>query len=301
MASVTIGLDVGGTTVAGGLVGADGTIVKVVKRPTSIGGERERGLQVAIEVAHRLVAAARDLGLQVDGIGAGFPEFVDLRGTLTSRDVLDWSTQPAVLLGELAPVAIESDVRCGAIGEAVFGRGRDLASFAYVSIGSGLSFTFVEGGRPWRGHRGEAIALGELDVAPGVKRDADRKLESFASGEGMRRRYAAITGLNIAGAREVLAAAGKGDEAATIVVESAGRALGAALAVVVYLLDPGAIILGGGIGPTAGRWRSAVNDEFRKRLGRRPAPPPIHRAALGAMAGVVGAAAAYRIRASEAS
>jgi predicted NBD/HSP70 family sugar kinase len=79
-------------------------------------------------MAVRLLADARQAGLVVDGIGAGFPEYVDPHGQLTSRLVMDWDVQPGRLLGGLGPVTVESDVRCGAIAEAAFGRGPVLAA-----------------------------------------------------------------------------------------------------------------------------------------------------------------------------
>ncbi|MFI1291395.1 hypothetical protein ACH4VM_23510 [Streptomyces sp. NPDC020792] len=70
----------------------------------------------------------------------GFPEYVDADVMLTSREVLAWDVQPAAVLAAEAtpglPVAVGSDVRCGALGKARHGVGRDLPDFFYVSLGT---------------------------------------------------------------------------------------------------------------------------------------------------------------------
>jgi glucokinase len=291
---VTLGLDVGGTKVAGGLVAADGRVVRQLMASSQVGGRRDPGLAVTRRMAEELAGAASRGGFEVDGIGAGFPEFVDAQGRLTSRLVLDWDTQPGPLLADLAPVTLESDVRCGAIGEAVYGRGRSLPSFVYVSAGTGISSCLVQNGRPVRGARGEAISLGELPVAPDVDPDAGGTLEQYASGDGIRSRFTARAGQPVSGAREVLAAADLGDAAAIEIVSTAARALAAALSWLVHVLDPAAVILGGGLGHAAGLWAEVLHSETGHRLAVRPSAPPLLRGDLGPAAGIIGAAAAHR-------
>jgi glucokinase len=288
---LTLGLDVGGTKVAGGLVAPDGTVVSRRTAATEAGGRRDPGLEVTRRIAAELAAEAGEHGLPLAGLGAGFAEYVTPDGELTSKLVLDWTEQPATLLAGLAgPVTIESDVRCGALGEARYGAGRGLDSFAYVSAGTGISYCLVIGGEPVPGARGEAIALGELPVteAPGVT------LERYASGDGIRARYADLTGQRCAGAREVLAAADRGDPAAADVVTSAARALAAALGWLVCLLDPAALVLGGGLSQAAGLWAETLTIHTERAVVSRSGPPPLLRAGLGADAGLIGAAVAAR-------
>jgi glucokinase len=297
MTVVTLGLDIGGTKVAGGLVTEGGTVLRRHQESSLVGGRRDPGLSVTRAVAATLIAAAADEGLDLDGTGAGFPEYVTPDGMLASRLVLDWDVQPAELL--TGPLTVDSDVRCAALGEACFGH--RLADFLYVSVGTGISSCLIAGGAPVPGVRGEAIGLGELPVAPDVDPWAGVSLEQYASGDGMRARYAAMTGGSSdggspEGARAVLAAADAGEPLALEVVTTAARALAAALGWLAAVLDPAAIVLGGGLGGADGRWGAALAEHAARALSVRPGGPPLLRAALGPDSGIVGAAAAHHAR-----
>lgn len=294
--TVVLGLDVGGTKVAGGLVDADGTVVLVRERSALVDGARDPGLKVTFALAREMVAQAETMGRTVDGIGAGFPEYVDLEGRLTSREVIAWTDQPAEMLARLGPVTVESDVRCAALGEGAHGVARGVGSYAFVIVGTGLSYALVEDGRVRRGARGEAIALGELEVSRRVAKTSALLLERYASGEGIRERYGSRTGGPIASAAEVFSRAASGDRDATAIVRSAGQALGEGLATLVRLLDPGAIVVGGGVSRSTGSWRDELESTYAARLSSRPAAPPLLWAELGSAAGIIGAAIAHRRR-----
>jgi glucokinase len=294
--SVVLGLDVGGTKVAGGLVDTDGTLLHVRERSTLVDGARDPGLKVTFELARELVGVAEAMGLTVDGIGAGFPEYVDPGGRLTSHEVTAWTEQPAETLACLGPVTVESDVRCAALGEGAHGVARGVDSYAFVIVGTGLSYALVEDGRARHGVRGEAIALGELEVSRHVEETSTLRLERYASGEGMRERYESRTGRRASGAAEVFARVASGDREATSIVRSAGQALGEGLATLVRLLDPGAVVVGGGVSRSTGLWRDELESTYAARLSTRPAPPPMLWAELGSAAGIIGAAIAHRRR-----
>ena len=294
--TVTLGLDVGGTKVAGGLVSDTGRLLLVREHSSLVDGARDPGLTVTLGLARELMAEAASEGLTVDGIGAGFPEYVDLAGRLTSHEVLSWTGQPVELLAQLAPVTVESDVRCAALGEGAHGVARGLMGFAFVIVGTGLSYALVEDGLPRPGARGEAIALGELEVSRHVDATSKSRLERYASGEGIRERYEALTGRLTAGAAEVFVLASGGDRDAAAIVSSAGQALGEGLATLVRLLDPGAVVIGGGVATALGGWRETVASTYAARLASRPAAPPIRWAELGRDAGIIGAAIAHRRR-----
>jgi glucokinase len=172
-------------------------------------------------------------------------------------------------------------------------------SFLYVSLGTGLSATFVRSGRPWPGHRGEAIALGGFEVPASVdpefsaapRGERPRTLEEYASGAGIATRYAAATGTAVTESREAVARAAVGDRTAVELLTSAGRALGTALGWAVALLDPEAVVLGGGLGLAGGLLDEALREAYAARTPR-PARPPIHPAGLGARSGLLGAALA---------
>lgn len=289
MVGVTVALDVGGTKIAGALVDSAGQIRYDTERPTpqSEAGA-DPGLRATLALASDLAEQASARGWAVEAVGAGFPEYVDEAGRLTSREVMAWSEQPASLLAAAfgaVPCVVESDVRCGAVAEWKRGAAQDRSGVFYVSLGTGLSAVSIVDGQVVRGARGEAIAFGEWDVGDG-------NLESFASGAGIATRYATAAGERI-DTREIVR---RTDATALSVLTSAGRALGAAIADVVSLLDPPIVVLGGGLGTAETPLHQALRETYEQRTARRPDPPPLMTAALGGRAGFLGAALLCKLR-----
>jgi glucokinase len=294
-----VALDVGGTSIRCGLVTADGRVLKASTRPSVRDGRRDPGLAGTLAAAREMTAAAARWGVTVAGVGAGFPEHVDAAGRLTSREVLDWGTQPATVLAPLVPgrpVVVGSDVRCAALAEARSGRGRGRGSFLYVSLGTGLSAALVQDGRVWAGRRGEAVALGTFEVPasvdPGFSAGATgrpRTLEEYASGAGIAARYAEASGDEVTETREVVRRAEAGDGTAADLLRTAGRALGTVLAWSVSLLDPEVVVLGGGLGSADGALHAALREAYTACCPR-PASPAVLPAELGPAAGMLGAA-----------
>src|SRR5262249_37947500 len=153
-----IGLDVGGTKTAGGLVrfpAGDLACRQVI--PT----RAERDPEVILA---DVSALARHLHRQVPpggrccGGGLGGPGVVDLDGRLASGGTIDWRGIPlADRFAAVGPVWVEADVRAAALAEARFGAGRAYRLFAYVTVGTGISHTLVQDGRPYAGARGNAL------------------------------------------------------------------------------------------------------------------------------------------------
>ena len=197
-------------------------------------------------------------------VGLAVCELVDPRGRVRSAETVDWR---ATHLGGFDRV--ESDVRAAALAEARFGAGRDEPDFLYVSVGTGISHCLMSDGRPRVGVRGSAIGTG----APLV--------EQWSSGLALARR----TGHR--SAEDALA-----DPAAQPVIADAAERLGLVLAALVNALDPGAVVIGGGLGLHDGyrarvtaALRGAVYDDDARGL-------PVLPAGLGQDAAVIGAALA---------
>lgn len=292
MTPVAVAVDVGGTKTAGGLVGVDGEIHTLRRIPTTGGPLGDPGLVNTVGLVQELVAAA---DRNVTGIGVGFPEVVTPRGELTSREVIDWTEQPLITLsGAPVPVVIESDVRCGALSEAWFGVGAGYSDFAYISVGTGLSYTHVINRIPRAGTTGAALWLGALPVANSLREtsDPDVDLESFASGRAIATRYQIATETTVS-TPDVFKAADAGDHDAVRIIESAGAALGSGVAHLILLLDPAAVIFGGGMADAPGRYWTSAQESMRKTLhGRHPQPIDIYRSSAGAESGVLGAGCA---------
>lgn len=284
-----VALDAGGTKLLGGLVTEAGEILARDQRPTPrVDGRSDSGFVALQGLAASLVEQAAGLGHQVRGVGLGIAEYVS-GDQLTSAEVFDWDRQPAEILAALVdgPVSVETDVRSAAIAEAA-SRAPHPGCLLYISWGTGLSSTVVIDGRCHEGRRGEALALGEWLVHPDVDRSWTGNLEQFASGHGMGARFASATGRPATGA-DVAAAAAAGDPAAEGVLASAARALAAALASLVQVLDPDLVVLGGGIGVNGGRLPDLVAEALPTWL-HRPDPPRVERSIAGADAGLLGAA-----------
>lgn len=284
---VTLGVDVGGTKTRVALLDGSGAVIDVDEEPTGGAPRADPGLRTSFAVAQRLAVRATRADCELVGVGVGVPEFVDPSGRLRSSLVVAWDEQPMHLFASIGPTVVESDVRCGALAEAALGAGVGAASMLYVSVGTGISCALVLEGRLWAGHRGEAIALGELPVDRSADPSSSATLEEFASGGGIGQRHG--RGLP---ARAVLELAASGDESASAVVQGAAAALGAALAWAVSLVDPERIVLGGGLGTSGGTWLDLVRRRYEGMA--RPGAAPIEVARLGADSGVIGAALAAR-------
>ena len=295
---VAVGIDVGGTKTAVALVAADGRVVteRVLATKADEGAE---------QLHDRLVHAVRELrdhdaarGHRVP-LGIVLPELVSPGGEVLTEVVVPGIAGPlAQRWGDLDVTVVDADVRAGAVAESELGHGRGLDSFVYVSVGTGISTCFVVAGRPWAGHRGAALLLGSgLLVAtpsgpsseqPGSG-PAGPPLEELAGGPALLAAYRSAGGR--AESTELLLARAGDDPLAARVVTAGGHLLGLGLAEVVNLLDPQAVVVGGGLGSAPGRYweaavaaaRPAIWAEVSRRL-------PLLQAATGARAGVLGAA-----------
>lgn len=290
-----LALDIGGTKALGGLFTPAGEPVFTHEVATGgVPGSIDPGLASCLSLLRSLLSEARRQDATILAVGAGFPEYVH-DGQLKSREVLDWVEQPIALfqheLGASIPLTIESDVRCGALAEALVGSGAASESVAYLSWGTGLSSCFIYEGRVVRGARGEAIGIGEFPVPARIDPGWTDNLERFASGKAIQQRYESRSARAVEGAREVVALAENGDAIALDVAASAAEAIGSTMAAMVALLDPHSIVLGGGIGAAEDSLLAiTARNSYRRISDRRPSGPPILTAALGARAGLVGAA-----------
>jgi glucokinase len=290
-----LGIDVGGTKIAAGIV--DPATGAILRRET-ISTEPARGgaavLADTLALARRLLEAAAHPPAR---IGLGVPQLVDNEGRIRSAYNFDWTGLPVRdRLSTLAPATIESDVRAAARAEAKFGAGAGRRIFAYVTIGTGISYCLVVDGRPHAGANGFAIhfASSALHVPCEACGHVNAPvLEEIASGPALVAAYARHTGRSVEGASDLLAGAGSGDAVAGDVVATAARQLGPLLALVVNMLDPEAIVLGGGLGLAAGPYRDQLIAATRAHIWAESCRNlPILPAALGVDAGLVGAALA---------
>ncbi len=289
-----IGLDLGGTKIAGGLVEFPaGRILVKQTIPTHSQRGGEAVLGDALNLADALLAEANQMKLAVSGMGLGVCELVDLQGNITSGHTVAWrglSIRNA--FARLTPTVVESDVRAHALAEATFGAGQGFKSFVYITVGTGISSCLVLEGRPYPGARGNALILASsplTSLCPVCGTVTEQILEEFASGPALAARYQRGATMGQA----VLAAVTTGDSKAIEIVRTAGEALGNSVGWLVNVLDPEAVIVGGGLGLAGGLyWDSFIASTRAHIWSDATRELPILPAALGPDAGLIGAAAA---------
>jgi glucokinase len=302
--SWAIGIDVGGTKIAGGIVDlANGRIVTRIVVPTAPERGGEAVLADALSLAGRLKADADERGGMVRGIGVGVAELVDPQGCIRSAHLIGWEELPVQeRFGRIVPAVIESDVRAAALAEARYGAGRSFGLFVYLTVGTGISSCLVQEGRPFAGARGNALVLASapLTVPCAVCGKPTRHvLEEYASGPALVARYRQRSSRPVERAQDVMAAVAAGDEVAAEIVRSAAEALGSSVGFLVNVLDPEAVIVGGGLGLAGGLfWESLVCSTRAHVWSEATRGLPILPAALGVDAGLIGAAAATDSRRS---
>jgi glucokinase len=305
-----VGLDIGGTKTAGGLVlfpRGEVLVRRVIPtRPNRAGDEV---LQDTLDLASDLIREAALMGHAVEGIGAGVAELVTSDGEITSAQCIPWRGLPVrQRLSQLAPAVVEADVRAAALGEAIYGAGRGHECFVYLTVGTGISYSLVQGGQPYAGAHGNALVLASgpmTHFCAHCGQRSDMVLEDYASGPAIARRYAARVGRDSVTSEDVTRAANAGDPEALDVVGSAATALGSAVGFLVNLLDPQAIVVGGGLGSCGGHyWQTLVESTRAHIWAETSRGVPMMTAGLGPDAGIVGAAAAcwrYQTAASKES
>lgn len=289
-----IGIDVGGTKIAGGLTTFPGS--KLAQRVISTHPERggPAVLNDVIALARELSEEAKSIGSSVAGIGLGICELVDREGRLASANCIQWLDLPVrEKLSAIAPVVMEADVRAAALAEAVHGTGKAFRSFLYVTIGTGISCCLMIHGIPYLGARGASgtMASSPLSIPCELCGQTSRRtLEEIASGPALVARFRQAGGHAVTG-QEVVAAASAGGDLARQVIASATTALGSQVGLLVSVLDPEAIVVGGGLGLSDGPfWNEFVASTRSHIWSSLHRELPILRAGLGEDAGWIGAA-----------
>jgi glucokinase len=264
--------------------------------PTRADRDGREVLSDALALAEHLVAQAVEVGSALAGIGVGVPELVDLEGNVTSGYRIGWRGLPIqASFSRLAPATLQADVRAAALAEAMFGAGKAYNLFVYVTVGTGISYSLVQGGNPYAGARGNAELLASSPLTTTCTRCGallHPVLEEIASGPALVARYNKLSDRLVKQAEEVMAAVEANDAVASRVVRSAGEALGTSLGLLINVLDPEAMIVGGGLGLCGGLYWTSFETSTREHIWADDTRDlPILPASLGTDAGFIGAAA----------
>jgi len=297
MTTCALGIDVGGSKIAAGVVNSAGEVLFPCLQPTGAARGGEAVLQDVEALSVELKNLAEQSGLEIAGIGLGVAELVDPQGNVTSGYTIKWSgCAIKQRLSQIAPAAIEADVRAAALAEAVYGTGRDHEIFLYLTVGTGISCCLVQNRRPYAGAHGNALVCASSPLTSTcVECGASNKvtLEEYASGPALALRFQPHRSEKIWRAEQVFAAASEGDERALEILRTAGSALGVTAGFLVNVFDPEAIVVGGGLGMCNGiYWDCFLNSTREHIWAETRCDLPIRHAAL-ADNGVIGAALSF--------
>lgn len=291
---VVLAFDVGGTDTKSALVDRGGRLLGLRRTPTPLDGGRtaEAAVGLVAELAAELRAAHPDL--QPVAAGLLVPGIVDAeRGVGVYASNLGWRDAPIRDLAEAAlglPVAFHHDVTAASWAEHRLGAARAHDDVVVLVIGTGIAGSLILDGRPHLGG-GFAGEIGHSPVAEGPRCACGARgcLETIASAGAIARRYAERSGVEVDGAKDVLARAEAGDADAREVWEAAIDALGFAVAQLAATVAPEAIVIGGGLSRAGDALFAPLASRVNERLSfhRRPLLVP---ARLGGDAGLLGAA-----------
>ncbi|MEV4759146.1 ROK family glucokinase [Micromonospora sp. NPDC049559] len=314
--TLTIGVDVGGTKVAAGVVDVSGNVLAETRRDTPA-DDVAKTRDVIVEVVQQLAA-----GREIEAVGIGAAGWIDAsRSKVLFAPNLAWRDEPLrdhVRSAVGLPAIVENDANVAAWAEFRYGAARHADdSMIMFTIGTGVGGGIVLGGELVRGAHGVAAELGHMLAVPDGHPCGCGRLgciEQYASGSalvrfaraGARQEPQRAEGLlKLAGGDVeaitgplVTAAAKSGDPVSTEAFAQLGKWLGMGLADMVQILDPQVLVIGGGVvdagdlllGPTQ---RSYV-DALAQR-GRLPVAE-VRPAELGNTAGMIGAADLARRR-----
>lgn len=288
--SEVIGVDIGGTKIAFGKVASDEVSdFREVETPKPA---------TPAAVTERLIEALGDLPRESQALGVAAAGAVrDDRVTAVTRANLpEWTDLP---LGRILeertglPTTVLNDGQAAAWGEYLYGGGRGLDRLVYVTVSTGIGGGLVAGGRLLRGGSGLAGHVGHLTLDPqGPWCSCGRRgcLEQLASGSAIEAMARRLLDRKVT-AREVFELASTGEPWAQGMIRDSARWLSRGLASLHLLLDPGLVLIGGGVGLAEG-YLEAVRQELSGiPLARDLQVKP---AQLGRQAGVIGAAAVAR-------
>jgi glucokinase len=315
-----VGIDIGGTKVAGGVVAPDGTILDTARRSTpgkSVSATEDAIAAVVEELAERH-------GGPIVGVGVGAAGWFDRTGdTVLFSPHLAWRNQP--LRKELAdrlqrPMWVGNDANAAAWAEYRYGAARGSSLMLMITLGTGIGGGIVIDGRLQGGSHGVAGEWGHMRVVPDGRLCACGNRgcwEQYASGNALGHTAREVAESSPAAAADLLdrvggdasritgevvaQAASDGDPLAVELLCEVGTWLGQGIADMAAILDPDVVVIGGGVSVLGETILAPARDRLERALpgrGFRPGPR-VSVAELGAQAGLVGAADLVRLSVAE--
>ncbi|MEV7661308.1 ROK family protein [Paenarthrobacter sp. NPDC089316] len=313
--SHVIGVDLGGTKTAAGVVAPSGEVLISETVPTLNREGGEAILDATASLIARLLERAADAGIPVSGVGVGSAGVIDPdAGTVVSATdaIRGWagtglvSGLSARLSIPAASIRAVNDVHAHALGEAWLGAAAGTSSSLMVAFGTGVGGSFVLDGVPVLGHRfagghvghfASPFAAFEGTPLPCVCGSAGH-VEAVASGPAIYESFLRIGGsaADASDTRDVFGLASSADDdgpaaaAARAAVELGARAAGQAVGGLINILDPETVVVSGGLADAGELWWKPMEAAVQQELLAPQVSVPVVRATLGNTAAIVGAA-----------
>jgi glucokinase-like ROK family protein len=311
-AGYVLGVDAGATHLLAVVTDLDAQTVTEVESSFDVSVGPEAGLQAIGSVIHQVLAAAHLERSQLIGIGVGLPGPLDYRrGTVVAPPIMPgWDNFPVRDRLESAlgvPVYVDNDANLGALGEYSYGAGKNVDNLAFIKVATGIGCGIIAGGQIYHGQTGAAGEIGHVTMAedgPPCTCGSYGCLEAMAGGPAIAQRAvraiqvgqstmlrSMISNGNLT-AKLVEEAAREGDPLAVQLYADAGRLIGLAVANVINLLNPGRIIIGGGVSEAGELFLASLRDTASQRSMRAAVgATDIVQATLGHRSSALGAVA----------
>lgn len=301
------GIDVGGTTVKCGLFQTDGTLVEKWEIPTR---KEDKGEHILPDVAETIQNKISEKGIdkaEVAGVGVGIPGPINAQGEAACAVNLYWGFKPvAKELSELTGLNAKAgnDANVAALGEAWKGAAAGSQNVIMVTLGTGVGGGIISDGRIVAGAHGAGGEIGHANICH------EETVACNCGNRGCLEQYASATGIvrlakkalaessedsvlrnteNIE-AKDVLDAFKSGDALAVRVMDEVGEKLGGALGIFAAVVDPDAIVIGGGVSKAGQPLIDLIEKHYKKYAFSLCKDTPIVIASLGNDAGIYGAA-----------
>ena len=307
MSKYCFGIDVGGTSVKCGLFQTDGTLADKWEIPTRT---ENQGENILPDVAEAIRNKMQERGIDkadVAGVGIGIPGPINTKGEAACAVNLYWGFKPvAKELSELTglPAKAGNDANVAALGEAWKGAAAGAQNVVMATLGTGVGGGIIVGGKIVAGHHGAGGEIGHANIVHSENEKCNCGnsgcLEQYASATGIVRvarqilesssETSTLRGIEKLTAKDVLDAFKAGDVLAGKIMEQVGDKLGGALAFIAAVVDPEAIVIGGGVSKAGQPLIDCIQKYYRQYAFSLCKDTPMVIASLGNDAGIYGAA-----------
>lgn len=310
MTRLSVGIDIGGTTIKIGFLDKKGYIIKKWELKTNTS---HSGTFIVEEIINSIFIQKQTLGIadeQIIGIGIGAPGFIDRKkGTITAVNI-GWNNfklQQQMEEVSGLPVFIGNDANMAVLGENWMGAGNKNSNIIFITLGTGVGGGIIANGNLLKGENGAAAEIGHMIVeTTGPKCNCGRKgcLETIVSATGMIRQamerieenptsplaslYHNVQTLSV---EDIFELAEKGDSDSKEIIDYTADVLGLAIANIATIINPSYVLIGGGVSKAGKPLLKPLQKYFRKyALPRISSPCELKLAQLGNDAGMIGAA-----------